>query len=135
MFVLSGICAMIALFACLTRYPSKKRKTAQLVMALSTMILLITEILQEYYSGDTTPVGYWMVRICNFLVFLTILLVIHSFTLYLADLIRADLGQPVPKEVQLLKEDQENMQELFSQTAIALVSAIDQDQDYTKRER
>lgn len=97
MFVLSGICGMIALFACITRYPSRRRKTAQLVMALSAMLLLITEILGEVYYGNTTTLGYWMVRICNFMVFLTTLLMIHGFTVYLADMIAVDLKVPVPK--------------------------------------
>ena len=51
MFVLSGICAMVALFACITRYPSKTRKVAQLVMALSAMALLIAEVLGDSYLG------------------------------------------------------------------------------------
>ena len=97
MFVLSGICGMIALFACITRYPSRQRKIAQLVMALSAMLLLISEILGEAYYGNVTPVGYWMVRICNFFVYLTTLLLIHGFTVYLADMFRVDLKMPVPK--------------------------------------
>ena len=99
MFVLSGICGMIALFACITRYPSKKRKTAQLIMAISAVVLLISEILGEKYNGDTSLTGYWMVRICNFLVYMTTLTMIHGFALYLADMIRVDLKQPVPKQL------------------------------------
>ena len=77
MFVLSGICGMIALFGFITKYPSKNRKIAQIVMALSCMLLLITEILGEVYYGVTTPTGYWMVRICNFMVYLTTVWVVH----------------------------------------------------------
>ena len=99
MLVLSGICAMIAIFSFITRYPTRTRKIAQIVMSLDGMVLLLSEILSDEYSGVTTPAGYWIARICNFLVFLTILLLIHSFTLYLADLIKVDLKLPVPKRL------------------------------------
>lgn len=102
MYVLSGICGMITVFACITKYPSKKRKLAQLMMALSTVVLLISEILGEKYSGDTTLMGYWMVRVCNFLIYLITLLVVHFFNLYLSDLIRVDLRLPVPKRLQVV---------------------------------
>ena len=97
MFVLSGICGMIALFACITRHPSRRRKAAQLVMALSAMLLLISEILGEVFYGNTSKTGYWMVRICNFLVYITTLLMIHGFTMYLADMFQVDLKMPVPR--------------------------------------
>ena len=56
MLVLSGICGMIAIFAFITKYPSRQRKIAQIVMALSCMLLLIAEILCEVYNGVATPV-------------------------------------------------------------------------------
>lgn len=99
MFVLSGICGMIAVFAFITQYPSKKRKIAQLVMALSTMLLLIAEIFGEAYNGVATPTGYWMVRICNFFVFITTIWVIHAFALFLIDLFVVDLHLPVPRRL------------------------------------
>lgn len=99
MFVLSGICGMIAVFSCITSYPSRRRKAAQLVMALAAMFLLITEIAGEAYYGDPSVLGYWMVRICNFSVYLTTLLMIHAFVYYLADMFKVDLGLPVPKEL------------------------------------
>lgn len=99
MFVLSGICGMIALFALVTRHPSKTRKVTQLVMALSAMLLLITEILGETYYGRATVLGYWMVRICNFFVFFLTLLLIHAFDFYLMDMFRVDWKLPVPKRL------------------------------------
>ena len=102
MYVLSGICVMIAVFACITKYPSKKRKLAQLVMAISSVILLVSEILGEVFFGVTTQTGYWMVRICNFLIYLTTLFVVHSFNLYLIDMFRVDLKMLVPKRLKLV---------------------------------
>ena len=69
MFVLSGICGMIALFACITRHPSRRRKAAQLVMALSAMLLLILEILGKYFTEThPKPVTGW----CGSAIFLCI---------------------------------------------------------------
>ena len=99
MLVLSGICAMVALFACVTRYPSKARKVAQILMALSAMLLLIGEVLGEQFYGVATPVGFWMARICNFVVFITMLLIIQAFTMYLTDMVRIDFELPVPKRL------------------------------------
>lgn len=99
MYVLSGICGMIALFACVTRYISPVRKAAQVVMALSAMFLLIAENLGEFFYGDTSATGYWMVRASNFCVFFTTLMVILAFTVYLMDIFRVDLKLPVPKRL------------------------------------
>ena len=99
MFVLSGICAMVALFACITRYPSKTRKVAQITMALSAMTLLIAEVFGDIYMGVETAMGYWMVRIANFLVYFTTLMVIHAFDRYLMDMFKVDLELPVPKRL------------------------------------
>ena len=43
MYVLSGISGMIALFACITRFLSRTRKAAQIIMAVSAMLLLLGE--------------------------------------------------------------------------------------------
>ena len=101
MYCLSGVCLMVAICACFTRYPSRKRKTAQLVIALSAVLLLISEILGEVYYGNLSPMGYWMVRICNLLVYLMTLSMIHAFSLYLADVFRTDLNMPVPKQLKV----------------------------------
>ena len=102
MYVLSGICGMITAFAFITKYPSRQRKLSQLLMALSTVILLISELLGARYAGVTTLTGYWMVRVCNFLIYLITLLVVYLFNLYLSDLIRVDLKMPVPKRLRLV---------------------------------
>ena len=96
---LSGACGMVALFACITKYPSKARKGAQLLMAISAMVLLIGEVLGEAFMGTATPTGYWMVRVANFLVFMTTLLVVHAFDIYLIDMFKVDLDLPVPRRL------------------------------------
>lgn len=93
---------MITIFACITKYPSKKRKSAQLLMAVSSVVLLISEILGEAYSGVISVTGYWMVRVCNFLIYVITLLVVYFFNLYLSDVFRVDLKMPVPKRLRIV---------------------------------
>ncbi len=102
MYVLSGISGMIALFACITRFLSRTRKAAQIIMAVSAMLLLLGENFGEVFYGDTSTTGFWMVRISNFVVFLATLLVVHSFALYLWDVFRIDLKIPAPRRLWLV---------------------------------
>ena len=95
-YVLSGICAMIAFLTCITGYPSRTRKESQLIMTFSAMFLLMFENFADFYSGQATDRAHIMVRICNFIVFISILMVIQAFDLYIIDVFRVDLRTPVP---------------------------------------
>ncbi len=86
MLILSGICAVIALFVNITRALSYKRKRAILCMELGSMILLISDRFAYIYRGDVSNLGYWMVRITNFLAYITVLIVFFGFNLYMKDL-------------------------------------------------
>ncbi|MBR2828262.1 MAG: SpoIIE family protein phosphatase, partial [Bacilli bacterium] len=52
-------------------------------MAVSSFILLRSDRLAYIYRGDISTTGYYMVRICNFLVFATSLSLIYGFNHYL----------------------------------------------------
>lgn len=86
MLILSGICGIMTLFVYMTNAISKKRKEALMLLELSAMFLLIADRRAYIYRGDTSALGWWMVRISNFLVFFLTLVVIYSFNLYLIDL-------------------------------------------------
>ncbi len=69
--ILSSICGVMALLVFLTGSMSRKRKMMALMpLELSTMILLIADRRAYIYRGDPSTMGWWMVRISNFLVFL-----------------------------------------------------------------
>ena len=86
MMVLSTICGTLALLVYLTNTMSHKRKVALMLLEISAMLLMISDRRAYIYRGDTSSLGWWMVRISNFLVFFLTLVVIWSFNLYLIDL-------------------------------------------------
>ena len=88
MLFLSGSCAVLAVLTSQTKTLSVRRRMALEYMEVAAAILLISDRLAYLYRGDVTTIGYWAVRICNFLVYLFSLILAHSFNLYLMDLYR-----------------------------------------------
>ena len=86
MLILEVICGMLTFFSFLTKYTTKKRRYSLMLMSFSAMILLISDRWAYYFRGNTSQIGYWMVRITNFLVFFLTLVIIYSFNEYLIDL-------------------------------------------------
>ena len=86
MLIFSGICGILVFFVCITKILSRRRKFALILMELSAMFLLLADRWAYIFRGDVSTTGWWMVRICNFLVFALSLLVLFAFNLYLIDL-------------------------------------------------
>lgn len=103
MLMLSGICGIITLFSIFTPL-SAKRKQALTFMDFSAMLLLLSDRCAYIYRGDTSPLGFWMVRISNFLVFFLTLVIIYTFNLYLIDLYTNEAKlETIPKRLQYSK--------------------------------
>ena len=85
---MSGICGILAVLAMLTRSLSEKRRQTLAVLEVTAMMLLIFDRYAYLYRGDQSLIGYWMVRISNFLVYFFELSLGHCMTLYLSDLFR-----------------------------------------------
>ena len=86
MLVLIGICGAMILFIFLTEALSAKRKGILVSLGFSAMFLLIADRRAYIYRGDVSQLGWWMVRISNFLVFFLTLVIIYFFNEYLIDL-------------------------------------------------
>ena len=100
MMVLSGICSVMGLFVYMTNTISQKRKVALMLIELSAMLLLIADRRAYIYRGDVSALGWWMVRISNFLVFFLTLVVIYGFNMYLIDLFTNEGGlKAAPKRL------------------------------------
>ncbi len=93
MLVLIGICGITAFFVYITGTLSKKRKRALMLVEIYSTILLISDRFAYIYRGDTSRLGYWMVRFSNFLVFFMTLAVVHAINLYMIDLMKNEAGQ------------------------------------------
>ena len=86
MLILIGICGILAFLVVVSKTLSPKRRNALLSLELSAMLLLTCDRFAYIFRGDMSNLGFWMVRICNFCVYLFSITVIHSFNSYLIDL-------------------------------------------------
>ena len=90
MLFLSGACAVLALLAMSTQMQTKTRKKALVMLELGATILLIADRYAYVYRGNESALGFWMVRITNFLVYFMSVHIIHEFTIYIIDLLKTD---------------------------------------------
>ena len=86
MLILIGIVAMLIFFTLISKALTGKRRMSMIGLELSVMLLLISDRYAYIFRGDTSTLGYWMVRISNFLVFSLSLVTLWTFTVYLTDL-------------------------------------------------
>ena len=104
MLFISGVFATLTILTLFTRSLSKKRRRILSLLELGAMMLLIADRYAYIYRGDVSALGFWMVRVCNFLVYFFTLFVPFCITLYLIDLFRNEGGLPaVPKRLTACK--------------------------------
>lgn len=92
MLALSSICAMTTFFVFLTDSLEKDRKISLMIIEIGGMILLTFEMFSYVYRGDMSELGYWMVRIGNFMTFAMMPVLMGGFAYYLTVLLRNDVG-------------------------------------------
>ena len=88
MLFMSGICFILVILTLLTKSLTGKRRRILVLIELGAMLLLVFDRQAYIYRGDTSTLGYWMVRISNFLVYFISLYLPHAVNLYLFDLYR-----------------------------------------------
>ncbi len=86
MLILIGIIGMLIFFTLISKALAGKRRITMIGLEFSVMLLLISDRFAYIFRGNTSTLGYWMVRISNFMVFSLSLVTLWSFTLYLMDL-------------------------------------------------
>ena len=86
MLFVSGACAILAVLTLLTKALAPKRRRVLALLEAAAALLLIADRFAYLYRGNETALGYWMVRISNFLVFFLTLYLAHEFTRYLCNL-------------------------------------------------
>lgn len=99
MLFLSGICAIMAVLTLISRSLPAKRRRVLALLEFEALLLLIFDRLAYIFRGDVSTAGFFMVRISNFMVFLLTLLVLHSITLFLFDLLRSRKIEKTPKRL------------------------------------
>ena len=86
MLFLAGICATTSLFVVFTKQMQKKQKRALLLMDIGAVVLLIADRNAYIYRGDPGALAWYMVRICNFLVFFLNPVILYGYNMYLDDI-------------------------------------------------
>lgn len=87
MLALCAVCFTMAVLLYFTKFLSKKRKWILITMEVVATLLLFFDRFAYIYGGDTTAVGYVMVRLSNFMVFFLTSAIVLIFNLYLIDLL------------------------------------------------
>lgn len=96
----SGICTVLAVLTLMTTALSPRRRRILAMMEAGAALLLLADRFAYIYRGDPSALGWWMVRVCNFLVFFLPLDLGHGFTLYLCDLYRNEGGmKKIPRRL------------------------------------
>ncbi len=104
MLSLSSICGIIVFFIFITSAMPRPRKIALMITETAATLLLFFDRFAYIYRGDVSNMGWWMVRISNYLVFALTLLAIYGFNLYLSDMLLREGGlTKVPKIMQTVK--------------------------------
>ena len=96
MLVEIGMCAMLVLLTLVINTLSKKRKMVLCFIEIGAIIMLTADRYAYKYRGNTSELGWWMVRISNFLVFFSILFLLNAFTDYLISISKEDLNISQP---------------------------------------
>ena len=97
---LSAACLCFALLLFITRFLERRRKLIMIFMEFVATFLLFSDRLAYIYSGDTSAMGYIMVRVSNFLVFLLTPAVVFGFNLYVGYLLETDAKiKKIPKRL------------------------------------
>lgn len=90
MLALSSACFMFAIMLFITRFLGKRRRRTLILMEFVATFLLYFDRMSYMYSGDTSPRGYIMVRVGNFMVFFLTSGIVLAFNLYLEELLLDD---------------------------------------------
>ena len=90
MLFFSGGCCVLAILSFFTNALPKKRRWILVGLQMGASILLLMDRYAYLYRGNTSNLGWWVVRISNFSVFFLSLVLIFLFNLYLMDMCKND---------------------------------------------
>ena len=103
MLVMEGICGVLTLLVAVTRNIPKRRRIAIFLLNFSATLLLVFDRFAYIYRGDTSSLGWWMVRISNFSVFFQSLAILFAFNMYLVELVKPKTtGKKIPFALNLV---------------------------------
>ena len=102
--VLSSICIMILIFLLMTNYLSKEKKRALLFFVFFTACLLLSDRYVNVFRSSSTDLGFFMERLCKYLVFFNLLNVVYGFGEFLKCIyIENHPDKNIPKTFNIIK--------------------------------
>ena len=104
MLVISTICFITAFFTMIMRTMRTRRKYILVYLEITAAVLMVFDRLAYIYRGNTEDIGFWMVRISNFMVYFVTLAVLQAFNLYMIDLCKNEMGFEKPPKRLVLVE-------------------------------
>lgn len=90
MLILSGLALATVLFMTFSKSFDRKRKFYLIMTNIFAVLILMFDRAAYIYRGDTSTLGYWMVRISNFVVFGMVLTIVWGFNHYVMDIVLDD---------------------------------------------
>ncbi len=82
----------------------KRKKVSLVLLEISTLLLLWADRNAYIYRGNTTQLGYYMVRITNFMVFTMFYFILVSFNGYVVSIIKQlDDTKKTPRVLQIVR--------------------------------
>ncbi len=104
MLILIGICCLLLFFSIIIKNLSPRHRSAFILLIFSTALLLLSDRYAYIFRGNTSELGYWMVRITNFVTFFSIISVVFFYNLLLSAMIKeADGGEKkTPLELRIV---------------------------------
>ena len=96
MLFLSGVCGILPLFTLISTTIHKKRKIAIIALEVCETLMLLADRYAYIFRGDTSALGFYMVRVSNFLVFFLNIALLYAFNLFLCDLFTTDAKMADP---------------------------------------
>ncbi|MBQ7153523.1 MAG: HD domain-containing protein [Clostridia bacterium] len=96
MLFMCGVCGILAVMTAVTKALPHRTKRILALMEISAMLLLFLDRLCYLYRGDESVLGFYMVRICNGLVYLFLLIIPVLVSKFLSDVLVNDCGLQKP---------------------------------------
>lgn len=93
MLVLTGILTLLLFFSIAVSNLSAKSRPSFILIIASTTMLLLADRYAYIYRGDPSELGFWMVRICNFLTFFATISVVFFYNALLKGMVGVVSGQ------------------------------------------
>lgn len=104
MLFFSGVCAVLIPLTWSITTLTRQRKWLLTLMELLSALLMIFDRFAYIYRGDVSELGYWMVRVSNFMTYGLQLSQLMAFNLYLCDLLMHEGGIEKPPKILVVNQ-------------------------------